>query len=566
MNWKKKTIARTYVLLMRLMLIVVATRLVWTGSPPRIDTHPTNVIVNVSDPVTLECRASGEPPPKIVWYKDGVQLNINNNSSTSRFSLMGVGAASQRYALIHDSSLFIFSASLGKGNRSGDTGIYQCKAQNQHGEMLSTNASLSIVYLKEDFREVPKSRQVNAGARISMECKAPKGLPDPLIWWEKNGQQLPASNTFLQAPLSSTTSYYTFSNGTLLIANASVHDNGEYICVAKNDAGVRKSAPAHLNVFEKPSFQVQPETGKYAVGTRVELECRASGFPRPQIEWKRDQSAENIPLKAQIKDSKLIIPNMQVEDEGEYACVASNQLASIESKAYVIAYEKPSFIRSMTNITVGIESKSITIECNARGRPQPVIYWAKSTHVPMSNSGVSSALAGKSSTNVQEDFLILENGNLFIEQLSKKYEGTYLCQATNEYGSIEAKTYLQVRPIQSRPPPLILYGPQNQTIPINTHASLECIVGMGGSQTSIKTSKNRFDSYENIHLMGNDDEKVSIAWYKGSQLIGLNSQYEAGKYRLHENGQLEISSVQKYVILYNFSKLKILKYLYILYI
>ena len=103
-----------------------------------------------------------------------------------------------------------------------------------------------------------------------------------------------------------------------------------------------------------------------------------------------------------------------------------NQLGALEAKAYLIVYQEPTFVKALANLTVGIESKSITIECNAIGKPQPVIYWSKS-----SESGAKAV-----------DFLILENGNLFVERLSKRYEGTYLCQAINEYGSSETRTYL----------------------------------------------------------------------------------------------------------------------------
>lgn len=128
---------------------------------------------------------------------------------------------------------------------------------------------------------------------------------------------------------------------------------------------------------------------------------------------------------------------------------------------------------------------------------------------------------GKSNQNSQDDFIILENGNLFIERLSKKYEGTYLCQANNDFGSIEMKTVLQVKQIQTKPPPIISFEPQNQTIPLNTQAILEC------KTASIET-------------------KPIIIWYKGNQVI-TNQQYETRKYNLEDSGSLVINSVQRFV-------------------
>ena len=60
---------------------------------PRIEQNPVgNVIVNVSDPVTLEYRASGEPRPEIAWYKGGKLLDIVQDN---------------HYTLIRSSDLFI---------------------------------------------------------------------------------------------------------------------------------------------------------------------------------------------------------------------------------------------------------------------------------------------------------------------------------------------------------------------------------------------------------------------------------------------------------------------------
>jgi hypothetical protein len=118
-----------------------------------------------------------------------------------------------------------------------------------------------ITYLKDDFREMPKSRQVNAGSVVSMECKAPRGFPEPIVWWEKDGvpmnshshgeEQQKTFYAFKKSIINSepNESYNFFPNGSLIIKNASVTDNGEYVCVAKNEAGYRKTAPARLNVF-----------------------------------------------------------------------------------------------------------------------------------------------------------------------------------------------------------------------------------------------------------------------------------------------------------------------------
>jgi hypothetical protein len=285
-NYKMKIILLAVYILISLFKLVNCSG-VGSPEPPKIEQHPNSVVVNASDPVTFECRASGEPKPKISWFKDGQKLNLDRTDSNS--------ISKSKYTLIHDSNLFIFSATLGKLNKS-DSGVYYCMAENEYGQAISSNASLLIAFLKDDFRDVPKSRQVNAGIKVMMDCRAPRGSPDPIISWEKNGIRLslPIENQFKQPYL---LPYALFSNGTLAIFNTSIIDNGEYVCVARNDAGEKKSQPALLNVFEKPFFVVKPENSKYELNARAELRCQAEGFPKPQIEWRKDNSVDSLPSK-----------------------------------------------------------------------------------------------------------------------------------------------------------------------------------------------------------------------------------------------------------------------------
>ena len=41
---------------------------------PAITEHPVNSTVELGGSVTLTCKASGDPEPKYLWFKDGVAL------------------------------------------------------------------------------------------------------------------------------------------------------------------------------------------------------------------------------------------------------------------------------------------------------------------------------------------------------------------------------------------------------------------------------------------------------------------------------------------------------------
>lgn len=49
--------------------------------------------------------------------------------------------------------------------------------------------------LRDEFRLEPQNARVAQGETVIMECGPPKGTPEPLIFWRKNGQKLDMVNS-----------------------------------------------------------------------------------------------------------------------------------------------------------------------------------------------------------------------------------------------------------------------------------------------------------------------------------------------------------------------------------
>ena len=94
---------------------------------PRITENPSDTIVPRNDPVTLNCKAEGRPPPEILWFKDGKVVNFS--SSPHRVTLP-------------EGALFFLTVQ--QNNKENDAGVYWCVARNKAGQARSLNATLKV--------------------------------------------------------------------------------------------------------------------------------------------------------------------------------------------------------------------------------------------------------------------------------------------------------------------------------------------------------------------------------------------------------------------------------------
>ncbi|KAH9368734.1 hypothetical protein HPB48_004753 [Haemaphysalis longicornis] len=95
------------------------------GRAPRITEQPGDVVVRKHEPVTLRCRADGEPVPRIAWFHDGRPVR----DSATRM-------------VLPDGQLFFLQVQHSR--RDQDTGLYWCTATNALGTARSRNASVEL--------------------------------------------------------------------------------------------------------------------------------------------------------------------------------------------------------------------------------------------------------------------------------------------------------------------------------------------------------------------------------------------------------------------------------------
>lgn len=93
--------------------------------------------------------------------------------------------------------------------------------------------------LREDFRISPHNTRAAQGETALLECGPPKGHPEPVVFWKKNGHVI---------DLDKNKRFRIVDGGNLAIQDVRQSDDGKYQCIAKNVVGTRESAIALLRI------------------------------------------------------------------------------------------------------------------------------------------------------------------------------------------------------------------------------------------------------------------------------------------------------------------------------
>ncbi|XP_050537160.1 roundabout homolog 2 isoform X2 [Daktulosphaira vitifoliae] len=312
---------------------------------------------------------------------------------------------------------------------------------------------VSVEVLKDEFKIEPKDTKVAQGQTALLECSPPKGHPDPVVVWKKDGDDV---------HIESSTRMRIVDGGNLMITNVQQDDSGEYLCVAQNIVAMRESVSAKLTVNVKPFMISEPKDVTVLTGQTAEFECKVGGDPNPNIYWEREGS--KMPFgRAQILDNKsLRIINVMAHDEGLYVCNAENDVGTEKVKATLTVHSPPTFVTRPKDQKIGLNGIA-TFDCAAQGNPPPSVFWTREGSQVLMFPG-----------NAYGHFHVTQEGTLRIQGAQKEDAGFLVCSGLSVAGSTTYRAYLQVTSVQDVPPPVVDIGPTNQTLATRSTATLPC--------------------------------------------------------------------------------------------
>ncbi|XP_067997758.1 matrix-remodeling-associated protein 5 isoform X1 [Melanerpes formicivorus] len=330
------------------------------SSPQRTD-------VTYGSTLHLDCSASGDPWPRILWRLPSKRMIDSLHSSLET-----------RIKVFNNGTLVVHSVT------DKDAGDYLCVARNKIGDdymVLKVNVMMKPAKIEH---KNDNNHKVKYGGDLKVDCVA-TGLPNPEISWGlPDGSMI---NTFMQSDDSGsrTKRYVVFNNGTLYFNDVGLREEGDYTCYAENQIG-KDEMKVRVKVVAEPAT-IKNKT--YAIinvpyGDVITVACEAKGEPTPKVTW---FSPANRPIPAlsdkyQVyRDGTLLIQKAQRSDSGNYTCVARNNAGEDRKIVWIHVNVQPPRINGHLSAITSVRETAIRdsqklIDCKTEGIPAPQVLWA----------------------------------------------------------------------------------------------------------------------------------------------------------------------------------------------
>uniref|UniRef100_A0A673IJ08 Matrix-remodeling-associated protein 5-like n=1 Tax=Sinocyclocheilus rhinocerous TaxID=307959 RepID=A0A673IJ08_9TELE len=361
----------------------------------------------------LNCIASGNPEPRIIWRTPSKKIKVSANGTLSIVSLTekddgeylcvvrnkigddlvpfkvsvmakpakieqkteadrkserNVGSRSRRYVVFDNGTLFFNEVGM---HEEGD---YTCYAENQVGKdemKVHVKVVADVPVIANKTNNVIR---VLYGESVSLQCSA-KGEPTPLILWFSPTNR---------AITSGSDKYFIHDNGTVVIEKVQRFDGGNYICLARNSAGQDRKVTRVEIIVSPPAINgLIGTTNSMRVSSvrdqRKLIDCETTGTPVPHVMW---VLPENVVLPAPYYGSRMTvhrngtldIRSVRMADTGQLACIARNEGGETKLVFRLDVtdiLEKPKLKSPKMESLLLTVGRTINLNCSFEGSPTP---------------------------------------------------------------------------------------------------------------------------------------------------------------------------------------------------
>ncbi|XP_076265884.1 Down syndrome cell adhesion molecule 1 isoform X17 [Rhynchophorus ferrugineus] len=370
----------------------------------------------------VHCPFAGHPVDTVVWERDGRLLPIN-----------------RKQKVFPNGTLIIENV-----ERISDQATYVCVAKNSQGYNARGSLEVQVMVSPRITPFYFEDNPLYEGQYAQVTCLVSEGDLPIDISWKLNGQYTDGFDIITITAMGKRSSI-------LAIESVSYAIAGNYSCEASNVAG-QSTYTTELQVNVPPRWILEPTDKAFAQGSDAAVECKADGFPKPVVTWKRatgvspgdykDFKPNNPDVK--VEDGTLMINNIQKTNEGYYLCEAVNGIGSGLSAVILISVQAPPQFEVKFRNQTSRRGDPAVLQCEAKGEKPIGILWN------INNKRLEPK--GDNRYTIREE--ILPNGvlsDLSIKRTERSDTAIFTCIATNAFGSDDTNINMIIQEVPEVP-------------------------------------------------------------------------------------------------------------------
>ena len=387
--------------------------------------------------VILVCMAEGDPPPSVVWTRDGERWDEDMDPSQSttgqRRNTLVISPLERQHA----------------GNK------FRCLAENNHiSQPPFTDIVIEMNLPVLDIRLVSLPSPLQADKRYEVLCQAVGGYPAPQLSWSMTSSHGITRNISSHSSPTQLSARGNLSTSMIELTLGMSEHASVLTCTASMPSTdfppVNISRQLIVNHPAIVSVDIVGDVTRLTEGSVLHMKCQANARPAVQeYLWYKDGQVIS-------RGSEFVINNVTRNDNGDYFCEAINSEGIGQSGKIKITVVYKPFCHSPT-VTKHPQnfSPGVSLTCGVESFPA-----ARSYRWQYNSSQGSFEIPNAKSMMSFMNYAVSEKGG----------EGEVLCWATNDIGEQSSPCVFHVVPLGAPQPPHDCHVSMNDT---RVHVSCE---------------------------------------------------------------------------------------------
>lgn len=451
----------------------------------------------------LSCLAGGYPTPTYQWFREDYE---NDRLVAREINPL----VESRYTISGGTLL------INKPDQKEDRATYHCKASNKYGTIISESAELNFGFIMEFvLKRSPESGDQNWGKAIY--CDPPTHFPRVKYYWSRD---------YFPNFVEEDKRVFVSHDGSLYFSALETIDRGNYSCNVQSEVSdtgrngpffpLRVNPHSNYQQLKFPNNFPKAFPDAPTAGKDVRLECMAFGYPIPSYNWTRKGGSLPRSSRYLAYNRVLIIPEVKVEDQGEYVCRVYNDRSSIENSVVLNIQAEPNFTIPLTDKHIDSRGE-LTWDCEAFGIPDVnYTWWRNGRQLVMGYLDPED----RGRIRIQDNVLTITHVD------DERDPGMYQCRASNtlrtKYSSAQLRVLAFKPSFKKRPIESEVYAAEhgNVTIKCNPEAA----------------PKPRFVWKKNLNIIGSGGHRKILD--NGNLIINPVSRDDEGMYTCTATNEL----------------------------